>query len=144
MGLKDLPILPTLAGEEVREGYAAELKAVTSPTLLWEFTMRWRPLYLLTRKRRIGKQEKNAKRFKITQKHMQNLISGTWNREEAFACIQASREGVCKHAQQYSCVGVHILIPEILLQADFVAKQFGVGSDLALIQMHGGLGALES
>jgi hypothetical protein len=136
--LKDLPVRPTLTGDEVRGGYVAELKAVTTPAELWAFAMRWRPLFLLTRKRKIDRKAKDAKRFRLTQKNMQALISMDWKPEGVFECVQSSREGVCKHASQFSCVGMHILLPEILLQADFVAKHYGVGSDLALIQMNGG------
>lgn len=144
MSLKDLPIRPTLAGDDVREGYVAELKNVTSTSLLVEFVRRWRPLYLLTRKHRIDKQEKDAKRFRITQKHMQSLILGTWDPSAVLACVEANRTTGCVHLRQYSCVGSHILVPEILLQAEFVSQKFQVGTDLALIQMHGGLEALET
>ena len=143
MSLKDLPVQPGMTTDAVRDAYTAELKAVTTPKELWDFAMRWRPLYLMTPKRRINKKEKDAKRFRITQKNMQSLISMDWDPTVALACIQASREGVCKHAKQYSCPGTHILVPEILLHAEFIGQKFGVATDLALIQMNGGLEALE-
>lgn len=143
MGLKDLPVRPTPITDNVRDAYTTELKAVTTPKELWDFAMRWRPLYLMTRKQKIDKKAKDAKRFRITQKNMQALISMSWDPKTALECIQVSREGVCKHARMYSCPGMHIMVPEILLHAEWASKKFGVTTDLALIQMNGGLEALE-
>jgi hypothetical protein len=143
MSLKDLPVQPTYTEDHVRETYVKELSEVTTPEQLWAFATRWRPLYLLTPKRRIDKKKKDAKRFRITQKNMQSLISMNWDPKTALECIQVSREGHCKHAEQYSCPGLHIMVPEVLLHAQFVGQHFGVSTDLALIQMSGGMGALE-
>lgn len=144
MTLKDLPVQPDPnGGELVKTAYVTELKAVASPEQLWEFAKRWRPLYLLTWKEKIDKKAKDAKRFRISQKNMQALISGTWDPRVAFECVQAGRTGVCKHARMYSCPGMHISVPIVLLQTDFVAKRYGVPSDIALIQLHGGMGRLE-
>jgi len=143
MSLKDLPVLPGMITDNVSETYATELKAVTTPEQLWEFAKRWRPLYLLTKKQKINKKAKDAKRFRVSQNNMQNLISGAWDPKEALECVQVGRTGICKHARQYSCPGMHILVPEVLLLADAIGEKYGVTTDLALIQMNGGLEALE-
>jgi len=143
MSLKELPIRPTPITANVKEGYVKELEAVTTPEQLWEFAKRWRPLYLLTRKPKINKKAKDAKRFRVSQNNMQNLISGAWDPKEALECVQVGRTGICKHARQYSCPGMHILVPEVLLLADAIGEKYGVTSDLALIQMGGGLEKLE-
>lgn len=135
-----------MTGEEVSKAYTTEILEVRSPEQLKVFTERWRPLYLLTRKQKIDKKAKDAKRFRITQNNMQELINGTYNPTVAWECIVVARttNGVCKHASQYSCPGMHILVPMVLMEADFVSQKYGVPPDLALIQMHGGLEALES
>jgi hypothetical protein len=127
----------------VKEAYIAELKEVTTPEQLWAFAMRWRPLYLMSRRDKIDKKEKDAKRFRITQKSMQSLIHMDWKAKEALECLQASRTGHCEHATQFSCVGMHIALPPVFLLAEFISSKYGVTTDLAIIQMGGGLEALE-
>ncbi len=145
MSLRNLPVTPGADGEDgrVKEAYTSELKAVTSPEQLWEFAKRWRPLYLMTRKKKIDKKAKDAKRFRISQNNMQALINGTWDPRVAFQCIQEGRTGICKHARMYACPGSHILAPLILMYASFIAKEYGVSTDIALIQLGGGMGKLE-
>jgi hypothetical protein len=74
---------------------------------------------------------------------MQKLISMDWKPKEALECIQACRTGPCKHSTQFSCVGMHIILPQVFLMMEFVSQTYGVTTDLALIQMGGGLEALE-
>ena len=127
----------------MKTAYLSELQRVTSPEQLWEFAKRWRPLYLLTRKEKIDKKAKDAKRFRISQNNMQALISGTWDPRVAFECVQAGKTGVCKHAKMYSCPGMHIMVPLVLMHVDFVADKYDVPTDIALIQLGGGMGKLE-
>lgn len=143
MSLKDLPIVPTFDGDTVIPGYVEELSKVTTAQELVAFVDRWRPLFLLTRKFPIDKKEKHAKRWRISQNNLQHLINGTFDPNDALSCIQLGRTTICRHAQQYSCPGMHLLAPEVLLQVTAVAKTYGVGSDTALIQMNGGMEALE-
>jgi hypothetical protein len=143
MSLKELPVVPTIDTDHVKEAYVSELAAVATPEQLWEFAKRWRPLYLLSRKEKIDKKAKDARRFRITQNNMQRLISMDWKPKEAFECIQASRTGPCKHVAQFSCVGAHIVLPPVLLMAHLIARKYGVTTDLALIQMSGGLERLD-
>lgn len=144
MSLRTLPVTPHIGGEEVSKAYTTEILAVRSPEELRTFTERWRPLYMLTKKQKIDKKAKDAKRYRITQNNMQELINGTFNAVVAWECIVVARttNGVCKHATQFSCPGMHILVPMVLMEADYVATKYGVAPDLALIQMHGGLEAL--
>jgi hypothetical protein len=143
MSLKELPVVPELTSDNVRTAYASELAAVATPEQLWEFAKRWRPLYLLSRKQKIDKKAKDAKRFRITQNNMQRLISMDWKPSEALECIRVSRAGPCKHATQFSCVGAHIILPPVLLMAELISQKYGVTTDLALIQMSGGLERLD-
>lgn len=143
MNLKMLPVAPsTNGGENVKAAYVAELQAVTYPESLWEFVKRWLPLYVMTRKTKIDKKGKDAKRFRMTQNSLQSLIDGTWDPKAALVCIEAGKTGLCKHAKQFSCAGMHISAPLALLHADFVAEKYGVTTDIALIQINGGFGAL--
>jgi len=145
MGLKDLPVKPDGMGasDTVVTAYLEELGAVATPEQLWEFAKRWRPLYLMTPKPRIDKKAKNARRFRVTQNNMQSLLDGTWDPKTALQCLTISRTGNCAHATQFSCVGMHIAVPLILIHADFISEKFGVPKDMALIQLCGGLEALE-
>ena len=144
MSLKELPVRPTPVTDNVKEAYIKELAAVTTSYQLGEFAKRWRPLYLLSRKEKVNKKAKDAKRYRITQNNMQKLISGNWNPEVALKCIQDRRTGTCQHAHQYACPGMHILLPPVFLLAEFISDKYGVTTDLALIQMGGGLERLES
>lgn len=144
MSLKDLPLSPSGDGEDViTPGYVAELAQVTSVQELLTFVDRWRPLLMMPRKFPINKKEKHAKRWRISQNNLQRLINGDFDPKEALSCIQLGRTSICRHSLQYSCPGMHLLAPEVLLQAMTIAKTYGVTPDLALIQMNGGLAALE-
>lgn len=141
--LNQLPVRPNPASNSVQETYIAELKAVTTPEQLSAFVLRWQSLYKMTRYRRIPKKEKDAKRYRVTQNNLKKLIVGDFDPAEALSCIQVSRDQTCRHAAQYSCVGLHIMVPTILLDAMLVAQEYVVPTDLALIQMCGGMGVLE-
>lgn len=142
MGLKGLPVQPGIY-DYVRTAYVEELKAVKEPFQLKAFTDRWQPLYALTKFEPIDKKAKGAKRYRISDNNVRCLIVGDYNNFEAFKCIEISRTGLCKHANQYSCPGMNIILPPVLYEADVHAEHYGVTSDIALIQSHGGYRALE-
>lgn len=144
MGLKDLPVQPSVMGSDlVATAYTTELKEVTTPDALKAFVERWKALYMLTRERKIDKKGKDAKRFRISFKNLKRMIVGDFNATEALECIAAGRGGACKHSSQYSCAGMHILCPLILVQMLQIADHFGVTVDIAMIQAFGGMGALD-
>ena len=144
MSLKELPVVPTETTDNVKEAYIKELAAVTTPTQLWEFAKRWRPLYLLSRKEKFDRKGKDAKRYRLTQKNMQKLISGDWDPVKALVCVNANKTGACGHLTQFGCVGAHIGFPPVFLIVELIAQKYGVATDLALIQLGGGLERLES
>lgn len=143
MGLLQLPIIPTLAGDTVRDTYVSELRSVTTPNQLQEFVKRWEAVYHLKRvKLDFDKKAKDAKKYRLTEMKFQNLINGKVDFWKAMRCIQMNREGSCPHMALYTCEGGHILLPVQLIIADLVGQKYGVGSDLALIQANGGLAVL--
>lgn len=142
MGLIDLPVRPSYTQDRIRDTYIAELQKVTTPEELTAFVTRWKPLFALTKKRPFDKKAKDARRYRITQNNFERLLAGDYDPKVALDCIRISRTNACQHARSFSCPGMHIAVPEILLLAGFVAKKFGVSTDLALIQMNGGVGRL--
>jgi hypothetical protein len=145
--LSELPVTPTTGdpGNRVRAAYVTELAAVTSPDELRAFYKRWRPLFLMSRKYKIDKKTKGARRFRISQNNMQKLISGDWDPVAVFDCVQKGRAHPgCRHSKDYSCPGMHLLLPQILMLADALGDKYSVSSDLALIQLGGGLERLET
>lgn len=136
MGLRDLPVVPTLGGDVVRNAYISELLLVTTPEALQAFVTRWKGLYNL---RRPWAGDSNG----MTEECRRNVAEGRISAQQALDCIVKSREGACEHAPQFSCEGAHIVLPDIFLAAEMVSSQYDVGTDLALIQTNGGLEALE-
>jgi len=144
MGLKDLPLVPGCTANGIQDAYVSELKLVTTPEQLRAFTIRWAPLYRMTSKVIIDKKEKNAQRFRISRNNLDRLIAGDYKAEVALECVLGSRGPTgCRHMRAFSCVGMHIVAPVVLIEAGGVARKYGVSTDLALIQMNGGLEALE-
>jgi hypothetical protein len=150
MSLSRLPVTPGFDTDNVSDSYIAELRGVATPEELLAFTARWAPLYSLSRARPFDRKAKDAKRFRVTQKNQQRLLAGDFDAVEALECIKQSRkredreDNTCKHARMYSCVGMHIMTPSVLIDAFLVARRYGVSTDLALVQMHGGVAALEA
>lgn len=144
MGLKDLPVKPSLSGDDiVATAYTTELKEVTTPEALKAFVERWKPLYMLTREKKINKKGKDAKRYRVSMNNLKRMIVGDFDAEEALKCVAECRKGPCKHATQYSCPGMHILCPVIFVQLLQVADHFGVTMDIAMIQAFGGVGVVD-
>lgn len=142
--LRALPVLPGMTTDRVRDAYVSELSAVTTPETLRAFVMRWRPLYVLAKKKKIDKKAKGAKRFKITESNFRKLLRGDYNAEEAFACLQKNRADGCPHMKQFGCVGSHVILPTVFVQVEMVSQHYGVSTDLALVQMNGGWGPYEA
>jgi hypothetical protein len=142
--LRALPVLPGMTTDRVREAYLSELILVTTPEAIKAFAARWRPLYILAKKQKIDKKAKDAKRFRITENNFLKLLHGVFDAEEALACLLANRTAGCPHMNQYGCAGAHIILPTVFVQAEMVAKHYGVSTDLALVQMNGGWGPYEA
>ncbi len=146
MGLKDLPVLPTFVEDKVRSAYVEELRKVETAQGLRDFHKRWVPLFQLRhRPIKFDKKEKDARRFRLTADKLNNVKTGNMDFDKTLACIKIMLGGgVCHHMHEFSCEGGHMVIPQVLLEAQGVAEYFGVSSDLALIQMNGGMAALYS
>lgn len=144
MGLKDLPVRPTFTSNLVRETYVKELAAVETPEQLKTFILRWQPLYRLTPKEKKAEGEKDAKRYRQTKNSFKKILKNEVDLSQALDCIQKSRKSACGHASSYSCPGMHLAAPTVLLYAAHVSDHFGVSEDLALIQLGGGIAAFEA
>lgn len=145
--LRDLPVRPTITQNLVRETYVEELLKVQSPEELLAFVKRWQPLFFLRRNRRpIDKKMKDAKRYRLTEKYFQQMRALEFSPERVLKCIARNRlpEEHCPHITMYSCEAAHLLVPQVLSDADAIAEKYGVGSDLVLIQQNGGMGVWEN
>lgn len=144
--LKDLPVRPGLTGNVVQEAYVKELYEVKTPEELKKFVTRWLPLYNLHSGRDVefDKRAKDAKRFRISMKNLNNLRAGNIDFVTALDCIQKCRtDPGCAHQPHFSCEGAHIILPLVMMRAHSQSEYWGVSTDIALIQANGGLEALE-
>lgn len=128
--INELPVKPNPnGGDEVRNNYISERDAVSNREELKEFTNKWKAMWKLSH-------------GKGTQlKEELELIDGSYNEEDAFMCLLTIRQGKnCKHVSGgVSCHAMHISVPVPLMVAEFVASQFEVPTDIALIQTNGGM-----
>lgn len=137
MGLKDLPVRLTPITDNAQEAYVVELREVKTPKELLAFTKKWNPLYTLKISPVEGNDPESTKK---TRESEEMIIAGTYDAEKALECIQKNRKDICEHATSFSCPGMCILMPGILLQSSLISRKFGVSTDLALMQMTEGYG----
>lgn len=134
MKTKDLPIRPDdNGGNEVIDNYIRERKAIQTTDDLKAFVSRWKTLW-----------EPDTFQNIIYSQQEQSLFDGTFDAEQTLKCLKecTNSEG-CEHSKSAAtCTGVYIALPVVLLQIDIMAERYGVPTDIALIQMFGGLGAL--
>jgi len=129
--LTDLPVEPN--HDEMTCSYMSQVKQVNSVEALKAHVDKWKALWNLD----------VPPGMKVTQEEL-NLANGTFDAEAAFACVKRCYEpdGHCGHTSP-SCYGMHIVLPPVLLFAHLIGKEYGVPTDIAVIQMCGGYGALE-
>ena len=150
MRLRDLPIMPGESGSDfVADTYVSERQMVKTADQLMSFTNRWKAIWGI--------------QFKDDKKTIEELalIAGNYDVEAAMSCFKIYRknEHLRKHRKSRvrkkhikraphcghispSCYGMHIMLPPLLLHAFMISNHYRVPTDIAIIQMCGGFGAL--
>lgn len=142
MSITDIPVHPGMASDKVKEAYLSEKKAITTPEELRAFVIRWKPIFEVANPAERKGGEEDAERYRLTQKNQEALVSGEYDAAEALECLKLSpTEKGCSHLQHFSCPGAHIALPLFFMQAEAVSHHFGVPTDIAIIQIHGGMEA---
>ena len=145
MGLRDLPVVPDIYSDSVRDTYIWERAFIGNTNELKAFTKRWRPLYKL---KPVVVDPESPPEVQKTMRNMQALADGTWWRGDFWVVwdhLNTLRGGAdCGCGPTGSCVAMHIMLPVPLLRAHMVGSHFGVTTNLALIQDNGGVGELEN
>lgn len=134
--LRDLPIRPTFTEDVIRENYVTELKEATDVPKLRAFLDRWNAIFRLNHQGRMDLEP------------YVKLGDKTYTDEElaeALECMKKCKKGACEHCVtgSHGCIGVNILVPPLLISAEIAGNHFGVSTDLAIIQMNGGMGELD-
>lgn len=149
MSLKTLPVEPDeRGGDQVQAAYLTERNEISSEEELLLFIVRWGPLYEMALGRVLvpspGESEPVSLRKSRTQEEYNKLVTPEKvPLKETWACIQVLRTGsACEHSENFSCCGMHVMVPLPLMEAVITAEHYGVPTDLALIQLNGGFGAL--
>lgn len=145
MGRWNLPVEPSLGGDKVRDTYVAELKEVKSSDELKVFTERWKTVYSMKHHAiTFNKKERGAKRVRLSLKKFENVKTGQYDPVRTYACVEAIRSsGLCSHTTQFNCEAMNICLPMPLVDLEPVAAHYGVGTDLILIQVNGGIEAFD-
>lgn len=167
MSISNLPVKPSSGGgERLVRAYVDELlEASESSEKLKSFIGRWQALFELQQQwllknfyellywnppndlsnldeDAIKKLEKRKALKVWTEKELEftcQLIHNDFDVEQAVGCILKSRKGTCEHAEVGGCVGIHVAIPGVLLEAEEVALQYKIPVDIAFIQMFRGM-----
>lgn len=126
--IKDLPVLPD-GYDNTQTAYNSEKQKIKFPSHLFAFTNRWKAVWEI----------EYPNRSEIT-KAERELIDGTYDVEGAFKCFSIMIDGKshCGH-ETPSCHSMHIMIPRVLMAAYFASEHFGVPTDIALLQLTGGI-----
>lgn len=134
MKIKDLPIRPDdNGGDEVIDNYVKERQAIQTTDDLKAFVARWKTIW-----------EPATFQNAIYSQQEQSLFDSTFDAEQTLKCLKecTNSEG-CEHrVSGVTCTGIYVALPVVLLQIEIMAKKYGVPTDIALIQMFGGFGAL--
>lgn len=101
------------------ERFRAELRTVQSIEALDAFLAKWRTVW------------------QLEQDYLNDtILAGTFDKEAALQCIQASFSGGCAHLEKAACIGAGIALPPAFLRASLIATKFGVPFCTALHQLY--------
>lgn len=101
------------------ERFRAELRTVQSIEALDAFLAKWRAVW------------------QLEQGYLNaTILAGTFDKEAALQCIQASFDRGCTHLEKASCIGMDIALPPAFLRASLIAAKFGVPFCTALHQLY--------
>jgi hypothetical protein len=102
---------------------------------LSQFIIKWKIIYKLSS---FPKDQYEDKRSATSIDNLHN--NTTVNLNEILECIKIHRaQACCSHMTSYTCEGLHVSLPIVLLDALLIAKRFEVPPNIAFIQLLGGM-----
>ena len=129
---------PSTHGDDyLIEEYVKERDLISSFEELVVFGKRWSALWVDD-----GQEPSREPTIEETELADGSVDSSAWE------CLKILRskdlEGHPNHCGHTtpSCWGMHLMLPVVFLEASLISGRYGVSLDLALVQRHGGFGAL--
>lgn len=129
--VNDLPVVPS-NGDNTAKAYRSELNKIQTAKDLLNHTNKWKAIWGL-----------NVPRNVEVTKAEKEIAAGTYNAEDAIKCFLKCMviDGPgCGHGENTpSCHAMHIVMPLPILLSIMTSQQFGVPTDIALLQLTGGV-----